>query len=80
MDSGFMSDENFTYFEEVLKVHYVCVGKMYDSIKAPYIEGNPIYPESHLRKDTHIQICILNHNCIKGYFHVREPDGELDIP
>lgn len=33
MDSGFMSDENFTYFEEVLKVHYICVGKMYDSIK-----------------------------------------------
>jgi hypothetical protein len=33
MDSGFMSDENFTYFEEVLKVHFVCVGKMYDSIK-----------------------------------------------
>jgi len=32
MDSGFMSDENFTYFEEVLKVYYVCVGKMYDSI------------------------------------------------
>ena len=33
MDSGFMSDENFTYFEDVLKVHFVCVGKMYDSIK-----------------------------------------------
>jgi len=33
MDSGFLSDENFTYFEEVLKIHYVCVGKMYNSIK-----------------------------------------------
>lgn len=33
MDSGFMSEENFRYFEEVLKVHYVCVGKMYNSIK-----------------------------------------------
>jgi len=33
MDSGFMSDENFTYFEEVLKIHFVCVGKMYDSVK-----------------------------------------------
>ena len=33
MDSGFMSDENFTYFEDVLKVHFVCVGKMYDSVK-----------------------------------------------
>lgn len=33
MDSGFLSDANLTYFEEVLKIHYVCVGKMYPSIK-----------------------------------------------
>lgn len=41
MDSGFMSDENFTYFEEVLKVHFVCVGKMYDSIRE-YIGELPV--------------------------------------
>ncbi len=33
MDSGFLSDQNLTYFEEELKIHYVCVGKMYRSIK-----------------------------------------------
>lgn len=33
MDSGFLSEKNFRSFEEDLKIHYVCVGKMYDSIK-----------------------------------------------
>ncbi|MEA2096707.1 MAG: IS1380 family transposase [Candidatus Cloacimonadota bacterium] len=41
MDSGFMSDENFTYFEKILKVHFVCVGKMYDSVK-DYIGELPV--------------------------------------
>ncbi len=51
MDSGFMSDENFSYFENVLKVHFVCVGKMYNSIK-DYVGELPvnnrkIYPGRH---------------------------------
>ena len=41
MDSGFLSDENFTYFEEVLKIKYICVGKMYNSIK-DYIGELPV--------------------------------------
>jgi len=45
MDSGFLSDENFTYFEDVLKIHFVCVGKMYDTVK-DYIGELP----SHNRK------------------------------
>ena len=41
MDSGFLSDENFTYFDEVLKIKYICVGKMYSSIK-DYIGELPV--------------------------------------
>ncbi len=41
MDSGFFSDENLTYFEEVLKIKYICVGKMYNSIK-DYIGELPV--------------------------------------
>jgi len=33
MDSGFMADENFTYFEEKLRIHYVSTGKLYKDIK-----------------------------------------------
>ena len=33
MDSGFLSDENFSYFEDELNVLYISAGKMYSSIK-----------------------------------------------
>lgn len=32
-DSGFFDQKNFEYFEEVLRIFYVCTGKLYDSIK-----------------------------------------------
>ena len=37
-DSGFMSEENFKYFEEKLRIHYVCTGKLYADIK-DYVTG-----------------------------------------
>lgn len=32
-DSGFLDDKNFRFFEERLKIHYLCVGKQYDDLK-----------------------------------------------
>jgi hypothetical protein len=32
-DSGFLSEENFEYFEEELKIHYVSTGKKYEDIR-----------------------------------------------
>jgi hypothetical protein len=32
-DSAFMDDHNFRFFEERLKIHYICVGKLYADIK-----------------------------------------------
>ena len=32
-DSGFLDDLNFRYFEERLKIHYICAGKQYDDLK-----------------------------------------------
>ena len=32
-DSGFFDDANFRYFEERLKIHYICAGKQYDDLK-----------------------------------------------
>lgn len=40
----------------------------YDSVRGPFIEGKPIYPNAGFREKTHIQICVRNPNCIKGYF------------
>ena len=40
----------------------------FDSIRSPYFEGEPIYPGAYFMNKTHIQICIRNPECIKGYF------------
>jgi hypothetical protein len=40
----------------------------YDSIRGVFVEGNPLYENAGFRTKTHIQICVVNPNCIKGYF------------
>ena len=52
----------------------------YDSVRSPFIEGKPVYPNAGFFKKSHIQICIRNQNCIKGYFNVRNADEKFDIP
>lgn len=43
----------------------------FDSVRAAFIEGDPIYPGAGFNEKTHIQICIINPNCIKGFFIAR---------
>lgn len=43
-----------------------------DSIRAAFIEGGEIYPGAGFNEKTHIQICIRNPNCIKGFFLPRK--------
>lgn len=40
----------------------------FDSVRGPFLEGDPIYPGAGFRSHTHIQISVLNTACIKGYF------------
>lgn len=40
----------------------------FDSVRAAFIEGDPIYPDAGFNEKTHIQVCIINPNCIKGFF------------
>jgi hypothetical protein len=40
----------------------------FDSVRAAFIEGDPIYPGAGFNDKTHIQLCIINPNCIKGFF------------
>ncbi|MDR6565799.1 UNVERIFIED_ORG: hypothetical protein DFS12_101770 [Chitinophaga ginsengisegetis] len=45
----------------------------YDSVRSVFVEGDELYPNAGFRDKNHIQICIRNPNCIKGYFNpVRE--------
>lgn len=40
----------------------------FDSVRGPFLEGDPIYPGAGFRSHSHIQICVRNTDCIKGYF------------
>lgn len=40
----------------------------YDSVRAPFLEGKVIYPDAGFRAENHIQLCVRNTACIKGYF------------
>jgi hypothetical protein len=43
----------------------------YDTVRGMFIEGEPIYESAGIYDKSHIQICVRNQNCIKGYFHPR---------
>lgn len=47
----------------------------FDSIRASYVEGDKLYENSSFNDKNHIQICVRNPNCIKGFFLPRESDG-----
>lgn len=48
--------------------------RAYDSVRGVFWEGRPLYPNAGFAEKNHIQICVCNPNCIKGYFLPREID------
>jgi hypothetical protein len=40
----------------------------FDTIRCAFAEGEPIYPGTTITTRNHIQICVINPDCIKGYF------------
>ncbi|HSZ59272.1 MAG TPA: hypothetical protein VK797_26760 [Tepidisphaeraceae bacterium] len=40
----------------------------YDTVRAAFIEGAPLYESSGFSEYNHIQICVRSIRCIKGYF------------
>jgi hypothetical protein len=46
----------------------------FQTVRGAFLEGSPIYPGAGVRERNHIQICVRELRCIKGYFRVlREP-------
>jgi len=40
----------------------------FDTVRAAFVEGEKLYPNAGFRMQNHIQISVLNPNCIKGIF------------
>lgn len=47
----------------------------YDSVRGVFWEGKELYPGASFTEKNHIQICVRNPNCIKGFFLPREIDN-----
>lgn len=55
-------------------------GQTYDSVRGVFLEGKEVYPGAEVREKTHIQLCIVNPNCIKGLFSPREMIAGYRMP
>lgn len=40
----------------------------FDSVRGAFTEGKPAYPGTQFGDKNHIQVCLHNKNCIKGFF------------
>jgi hypothetical protein len=54
-------------------IQYACSlakkeGVPFDSVRAAFIEGAPLYPGAKFYTENHIQLAIINPRCIKGIF------------
>lgn len=52
----------------------------FDSVRGVFTEGEPAFPGSAIKSKTHIQVCIYNPNCIKGYFEPRNQNDSFRLP
>lgn len=52
----------------------------YDSVRGVFTEGENIYPNAGFVEKTHIQLCIVNPNCIKGYFRPLAFNEDYGMP
>ncbi len=52
----------------------------YDSVRCAFIEGESLYDDAGFHEKNHIQLCIRNPNCIKGYFLPRRVNKKWPIP
>jgi len=52
----------------------------FDSVRGLFDEGQELYPNSGFKEKNHIQVCVRNPNCIKGYFRVLKSNNKYPIP
>lgn len=52
----------------------------YDTVRGVFWEGDDLYPLAGFKEKNHIQICVRNPNCIKGFFKPLLLNGKHSIP
>jgi hypothetical protein len=54
--------------------------KEFDAVRSVFVEGKALYEKSGFHSKNHIQICIRNPNCIKGFFIPLESNPDYNTP
>lgn len=66
--------------ETMHKLNRIANQRAYDSVRGVFWEGRPLYPNAGFAEKNHIQICVCNPNCIKGYFLPRGINKDYPNP
>jgi hypothetical protein len=43
-------------------------GTVFQTVRSPFLEGEPVFPGSGIRRESHIQIAVRDRSCILGVF------------
>ena len=65
------------YLINTLVAQEKAAGYEYYSIRGVLFEGNEFYKNAGFHEKNHIQISVINPNCIKDYFVVRSEDSSF---
>lgn len=66
--------------QQIHAVNKILGKPAYDSVRGIFVEGSEVYPGSGFREKTHVQLCVINPNCIKGFFDPRKVNKDYPIP
>jgi hypothetical protein len=72
----FMNEQIFSDYHQQVSDNKFTNIKLFDSTRGMFTEGGEAFPGSNIQQKNHIQICIRNFDCIKGFFLPRE---EIDF-
>jgi hypothetical protein len=64
------------YNKDIVDEHFSNI-KIFDSTRGVFTEGGPAFAGAGILEKSHIQVCIRNMNCIKGFFIPRD---EIPFP
>jgi hypothetical protein len=67
-----LRDLDCAVVETLHKVREETAQQPYDSVRGVFWEGDKLYENAGFREKDHIQICVRNPNCIKGFFLPRQ--------
>jgi hypothetical protein len=74
-DDWLIRDLDCAVINRIHTINELIGRRPFDSVRGIFTEGRPIYPGAGFRGKTHVQLCIRNIACIKGYFAPLDDKG-----